>query len=158
MGLILVSPEGIDIADVKVRWQWYRWLAPKVSLLYWMLRLIYPFTRLLGLNKKVKQILQIRQNLRLNSTVNQILFRRRWAQIKHELLAENLGYLKVATLVLQGYKDTDITLSMSKYCAELLPRAKLSLISSGESNLPEQIPDIVVQKIIDFLSDEDNLL
>ncbi|ABG49821.1 alpha/beta hydrolase fold [Trichodesmium erythraeum IMS101] len=158
LGLILVSPEGIDIADVKVRWQWYRWLAPKVSLLYWMLRLIYPFTRLLGLNKKVKQILQIRQNLRLNSTVNQILFRRRWAQIKHELLAENLGYLKVATLVLQGYKDTDITLSMSKYCAELLPRAKLSLISSGESNLPEQIPDIVVQKIIDFLSDEDNLL
>ena len=79
-------------------------------------------------------------------------------KIKHELLAENLAFLKVATLVLQGYKDTDIALSMSKYYADLLPIAKLSLINSGENNLPEQMPDIVVKKILDFLSNEDNLL
>ncbi|MCL2938180.1 MAG: alpha/beta hydrolase [Trichodesmium sp. MAG_R02] len=157
LGLILLSPEGIDIADVKVRWWWYGWLAPKISLLCFILQLIYPFTRRLGITK-VKQILQTRQNLLLHSTGNQILFRRKWAKIKQELLAENLGLLKVATLVLQGDKDTDIALSMSKYYADLLPMSQLSLINSGENNLPEQMPDIVVQKILDFLSYEDNLL
>lgn len=157
LGLILLSPEGIDIADFKVRWQWYGWLAPKVSLLCFILQLIYPFTRRLGITK-VKQILQTRQNLLLHSTGNQILFRRKWAKIKQELLAENLGLLKVATLVLQGDQDTDIALSMSKYYADLLPMSQLSLINSGENNLPEQMPDIVVQKILDFLSYEDNLL
>lgn len=157
LGLILLSPEGIDIADVKVRWWWYGWLAPKISLLCFILQLIYPFTRRLGITK-VKQILQTRQNLLLHSTGNQILFRRKWAKIKQELLAENLGLLKVATLVLQGDKDTDIALSTSKYYADLLPMSQLSLINSGENNLPEQMPDIVVQKILDFLSYEDNLL
>ncbi len=61
-------------------------------------------------------------------------------------------------MVLQGDKDTDIALSMSKYYADLLPMSQLSLINSGENNLPEQMPDIVVQKILDFLSYEDNLL
>ena len=158
LGLILLSPEGIDIADVKVRWHWYGWLAPRISLLCFILRLIYPFTRLLSINTKVKQILKLRQKLLFNLIGNKILFRRSWAKIKHELLAENLAFLKVATLVLQGYKDTDIALSMSKYYADLLPIAKLSLINSGENNLPEQMPDIVVKKILDFLSNEDNLL
>jgi len=152
LGLILLSPEGIDIADVKVRWQWSGWLAPRISFLYFILRLIYPFARLLGIHRKLKQLLQIREKVLLNSTGNKILFRRKWAEIKAELLAENLAALKVATLILQGYKDTNIALSMSKYYADILPIAKLNLINSGEDNLPEQMPDIVVKKIMDFLT------
>ncbi len=157
LGLILLSPEGIDIPDVKLRWQLFGWLAPRHSFLCLILRLIYPFSRLLSIHGKVKQLLQIRQKLLLNSTGNKILFRRRWAEIKAELLAENLAFLKVVTLILQGYKDTDIALSMSKYYTDLLPMAKLNLINSGKDNLPEQMPDIVVQKILDFLSNEYNL-
>ncbi len=156
LGLILLSPEGIDIPDVKVRWQLSAWLAPRLSFLCFILRLIYPFARLLGVERKVKELLQIREKLLFDSTGNKILFRRKWAEIKAELLAENLAFSKVVTLILQGYKDTDIALSMSKYYADLLPRAKLYLINSGEDNLPEQMPDIVVQKILDFLSNEYN--
>ncbi len=157
LGLILLSPEGVDIPDVKVRWQWSGWLAPRFSFLCLILRLIYPFSRLIGIHTKVKELLQIRQKLLLDLTGNQILFRRRWAEIKSELLSENLAFLKVATLILQGYKDTDIALSMSKYYADFLQMAKLHLINSGGDNLPEQMPDIVVQKIMDFLSNREDL-
>ncbi|MEM1170835.1 MAG: alpha/beta hydrolase [Cyanobacteria bacterium P01_H01_bin.35] len=156
LGLILLSPEGIDIPDVKVRWQFSVWLAPRASFLCFILRLIYPFARLLGVERKVKELLQIRHKLLLDSTGNKILFRRRWPEIKAELLAENLASLKVVTFILQGYKDTDIALSMSKYYADLLPMCKLYLINSGENNLPEQMPEIVVNKIRDFLRNESN--
>ena len=65
--------------------------------------------------------------------------------------------MKVATLILQGYKDKAIAVSMSKFYADFLPMAKLHLINSGGNNLPEQMPDLVVKKILDFLSRGDNL-
>ena len=68
-----------------------------------------------------------------------------------------MAFLKVVTLILQGYKDTDIALSMSKYYADLLPMGKLYLINSGEDNLPKKVPDIVVSKILAFLRNESNL-
>jgi len=43
---------------------------------------------------------------------------------------------------------------MSQYYADLLPMTKLNLINSGEDNLPEQMPDIVIKKIYDFLSND----
>ncbi|WP_293120496.1 alpha/beta fold hydrolase [Okeania sp. SIO1I7] len=156
LGVILISPEGINLNAVKARWRLFRCLTQKPSFLCWVLRLIYPFVRLLGAHTRIKKILQFRQKLLLSSTGTKILFRPRWAEIKAELLKEDLAFMKVKTLILQGYKDTDIALSMSKFYADLLPIAKLHLINSGGDNLPEQMPDIVVEKIKDFLSDGDN--
>lgn len=153
LGLILISPEGINLAAVKTRWRLFGCLTQKPSFLCLILQLIYPLFRLLGVHKKIKEILQFRQKLLLSSTGSKILFRRRWAEIQAELLTEDLAFMKVKTLILQGYKDTDIALSMSKYYADLLPVATLYLINSGGDNLPEQMPDIVVEKITDFLSD-----
>ncbi|MGK7920364.1 MAG: alpha/beta fold hydrolase [Trichodesmium sp.] len=154
LGLILLSPEGVDIPNVKARWRWSTWLASKFSFLSFILRLIYPFSKLLGIHTKVKKNLQFRNKLLLNSTGNKILFRRKWQEIKVELLAENLSFLKVNVLILQGYKDTDIALSMSQYYADLLPIVKLILINSGEDNLPEQMPDIVIEKIRNVLTND----
>ncbi|NEP04421.1 MAG: alpha/beta hydrolase [Okeania sp. SIO2G4] len=156
LGVILISPEGINLAAVKARWRLFRFLIQKPSFLCWVLQLIYPFVRLLGAHTKIKNILQFRQKLLLSSTGTKILFRRRWTEIQAELLTAELAFLKVKTLILQGYKDTKIALSMSKFYADLLPMAKLHLINSGGDNLPEQMPDIVVEKITDFLSDGDN--
>ncbi|WP_293160453.1 alpha/beta fold hydrolase [Okeania sp. SIO2C9] len=155
LGVILISPEGINLAAVKARWRLFRCLIQKPSFLCWVLQLIYPFVRLLGAHKKIKNILQFRQKLLLSSTGTKILFRRRWTEIQAELLTEELAFLKVKTLILQGYKDTNIALSMSKFYADLLPMAKLHLINSGGDNLPEQMPDIVVEEIRVFLGNEE---
>ena len=156
LGAILISPEGINLAAVKARWRLFRYLTQKPSFLCWALRLIYPFVRLFGAHTKIKKILQFRQKLLLSSTGTKILFRPKWAEIQAELLKEDLAFLKVKTLILQGYKDTDIALSMSKFYADLLPIAKLHLINSGGDNLPEQMPDIVVEEITNFLSYRDD--
>ncbi|NES72963.1 MAG: alpha/beta hydrolase, partial [Okeania sp. SIO2D1] len=156
LGAVLISPEGINLDAVKARWRLFRCLTQKPSFLCWALQLIYPLIRLLGANTKIKKILQFRQKLLFSSTGAKILFRRRWREINAELLTENLAFMKVKTLILQGYKDTDIALSMSKFYADLLPIAKLHLINSGGENLPEQMPDIVVEEITNFLSNRDN--
>lgn len=156
LDLILLSPEGVNVAALKARWHWAGLLAQIPSFLFGILRFIYPFTKLLGLQKKLKELLQLRQKLLLSKTGTQILFQRRWAEIKAELLEENLAFLKIPTLILQGYKDTAMALSMSQSYADFLPLAKLHLINSGGDNLPEQMPDVVVQEIRAFFADGDN--
>lgn len=151
LGLILLSPEGVNVASVRSRCRWAGLLAQKPSFLCWMLRLIYPFARLLGRQEKVKKLLQLRQKLLFSPTATQILFRRQWAEIKAELLAENLAFVKIPALILQGYKDTDMALSMSQFYADFLPMAKLYLVNSGGDNLPEEMPEVVVEYIRDFL-------
>ncbi|MEB3341456.1 alpha/beta hydrolase [Okeania sp.] len=155
LGLILVSPEGVDIPEVKARWQFFGWLSLRLFLLRFILGLIYRFYRLLRLKRKAKRLLQVREKLLLCMGGNKVLFWRRWLGIKVELLGESLNDLRLSTLILQGDKDQEISLAMSKCYADLLPMAKLDLVDSGEDNLPEQMPDMVVQKILDFLQQEE---
>ena len=157
LGLVLLSPEGVNISALKRRWQWAGWLAQRPCFLCWVLRLIYPFSKLLTLQEKVKKLLEVRRKLLLSQTGTKILFQRRWAEIQAELLAENMAFLKIPTLILQGYKDSAMALSMSQSYADFLPMAKLHLINSGSDNLPEQIPDVVIQEILTFLGNADTI-
>ncbi|MGB3509820.1 MAG: alpha/beta hydrolase [Microcoleaceae cyanobacterium] len=156
LDLILLSPEGVNVNSLKARYHCAGLLAQRPSFLFWVLRLIYPFARLFRLHKKVKELVQLRKKILLSKTGTKILFQRRWAEVKAELLAENLAFLKIPILILQGYKDTAMALSMSQSYADFLPLTKLHLINSGGDNLPEEMPDMIVEEICAFLGSGDN--
>ncbi len=156
MDLILLSPEGANVTSLKARWHCAGLLAQRPSFFSWILRLIFPFARLFGFHKKVKELLQLRQKMLLSKTGTKILFQRRWAEIQAELLSENLAFMKVQTLILQGYKDTGMALSMSQSYANFLHHAKLHLINSGGDNLPAEIPDMIVEEIRAFFGNGDD--
>ncbi|WP_445240446.1 alpha/beta fold hydrolase [Microcoleus vaginatus] len=80
----------------------------------------------------------------------QLLFRRRRAEITAELVDENLPLLKAPVLVLQGSEDTSAASSLCQSYAALAPNAELQLVSPGESNLPQEVPDVVAKYIREF--------
>ena len=151
-GLILIAPEGVEVSSLKGRRFRARLLGSPLCLPVWLWRSLFPLAKLFGLEKKLKSQLQLRLKMRYSPTANHLLFRRRWAEIKAELLTEHLSYLKVPTLILQGSEDSKTALSMSKAYADSIPKAKLQIIEGGSNSLTEEMPEAIAQLIKDFLT------
>ena len=149
-GLVLLAPEGVKVDNQRGRWQAASWLIGKPPLAFWFLRSIYPIAKLLGGQNKIDRLLKFRQQLMQSPVAVQLLFGRRWAEITAELLDENLPLLKAPVLLLHGSEDTPAALSLCQCYAALVPNAELQFVSPGESNLPQEVPDIVAKYISDF--------
>ena len=149
-GLVLLAPEGVQVGHRRARWQTARWLIAKPPLAYWLLRSIYPIAKLLGGQKKIDQMFEFRQQLMQSPVAVQLLFRRRRAEIAAELVDENLPLLKAPILLLHGSEDSVAALSLCQSYAALAPNAELQSVSPGESNLPQEVPDIVAKYIREF--------
>ena len=149
-GLVLLAPEGVKVSNRRGRWETARWLIGKPPLAYWFLRSIYPIAKLLGSQKKIDRLLNFRQQLMQSPVAVQLLFRRRRAEITAELVDENLPLLKAPVLLLHGSEDTSAALSLCQSYAALVPNAELQFVSPGESNLPQEVPDLVAKYIRDF--------
>ena len=149
-GLVLLAPEGVKVGHRRARWQTARWLIGQPPLAFWFLRSIYPIAKLLGYQNKIDGLFKFRQQLMQSPIAMQLLFRRRRAEITAELVDDNLALLKVPVLVLQGSEDTIAASSLCQSYAALIPNAELQFVSPGESNLPQEVPDLVAKYIRDF--------
>lgn len=149
-GLVLLAPEGVKVGHRRARWQNARWLIGKPPLAYWLLRSIYPIAKLLGGKKKIDRLLNFRQQLVQSPVGVQLLLGRRRAEITAELVDDNLPFLKAPVLLLHGSEDSVTALSLCQCYAALVPNAELQFVSGGESNLPQEAPDIVAKYIREF--------
>lgn len=149
-GLVLLAPEGVKVGHRRARWQTARWLLGKPPLAFWLLRSIYSIAKLLGYQNKIDGLLKFRQQLMQSPVAVQLLFQRRRAEITAELVDDNLPSLKARVLVLQGSEDTVAASSLCQSYAALAPNAELQFVSPGESNLPQEVPDIVAKYIREF--------
>jgi len=149
-GLVLLAPEGVKVGHRRARWQTARWLIGQPPLAFWFLRSIYPIAKLLGYQNKIDGLFKFRRQLMQSPIAMQLLFRRRRAEITAELVDDNLALLKVPVLVLQGSEDTIAASSLCQSYAALIPNAELQFVSPGESNLPQEVPDLVAKYIRDF--------
>ncbi|MFZ1025743.1 MAG: alpha/beta hydrolase [Limnoraphis robusta] len=156
--LVLISPEGVKASYQEGRWRWRRWLAHRPAPLYLLLKLIYPFAKLVGQGKKVKQTLQHRQQMLNFVGASRLLFKRRWAEYRSELLDDRLSVLRAPALILQGTHDQPISLSMSESYSVLAPMANLQFVKPGGENLPQELPDVVAQYIREFVAGYLNLV
>jgi pimeloyl-ACP methyl ester carboxylesterase len=149
-GLVLLAPEGVKVGHRRARWQTASWLIGKPPLALWLLRSIYPIAKLLGRQNNIDGLLKFRQELMQSPVAVQLLFGRRRAEITAELVDDNLPLLKAPVLLLHGSEDTPAALSLCQSYAALAPNAELELVSPGESNLPQEIPDVVAKYIREF--------
>ncbi len=149
-GLVLLAPEGVKVGNRRGRWQTASWLIGEPPLAFWWLRSIYPIAKLLGRQNKIDGLLKFRQQLMQSPVAVQLLFRRQRAEITAELVDENLPLLKAPVLLLHGSEDTAATSSLCQSYAALAPNAELQLVSPGESNLPQEVPDVVAKYIREF--------
>ncbi|TAF34557.1 MAG: alpha/beta hydrolase [Oscillatoriales cyanobacterium] len=132
-GLVLLAPEGVNAGNQGGRWQTASWLIAQPPLAYWLLRSIYPIAKLLQ-----------------SPVAVQLLFGRRRSEITAELVDENLPLLKAPVLLLHGSEDTPAALSLCQSYAALAPNAELQSLSPGDSNLSQEVPDIVANYIRQF--------
>lgn len=150
-GLVLITPEGVQLEKPHFRWGWERWLVGRPSLAYGVLRSLFPLARLLGRHKGIEQTLQLRQKLNRSPAACKLLFKRRWAEIQAELVQDQLDWLKVPTLILQGGQDTPDAITRSQTYADKSPDAHLQIIDNGGHDLPEALPDVVSRQIHEFI-------
>ncbi|MEO1430740.1 MAG: alpha/beta hydrolase [Cyanobacteria bacterium J06633_8] len=150
-GLVLVSPEGVEIDGLQKHLQVMRRLIKGHSLIFRFLQVFRPLAKMLGWETKIEEDLQQRRILLENKTSSQLLYQRQYPEIAAELLQDKLDLIQIRVFVLQGGKDTPDALTRSKIYARLTPQAELKMIAHGEDNLPQSCASIVAEEIRDFL-------
>lgn len=150
-GLVLIAPEGVQAEEHRASWRWAKWLVGRPPLAYTAMRSLLPLAKLIGRHKGIEQALRQRQQLKNSPTACKLLFRRRWPEIQAELLQEQLDWLTVPTLILQGTNDTPNAIARSQTYADKTPQAQLRMIDHGGNDLPEALPDLVANHIHDFV-------
>jgi pimeloyl-ACP methyl ester carboxylesterase len=149
-GLVLLAPEGVNTASQQQRMRDAKLLTAQPPLTFWLLRAIYPLAKLVGSEKKLDRLFEFRRQLLGSDVARQLLFGRRQAEIKAELVDEQLSCLKVPVLLLHGSQD-NIAAALCESYAALVPHAKLESIDRGGCNLPQEMPDFVAKYIWDFV-------
>ena len=151
-GLVLIAPEGVLIKGQQRSWRRAQWLVGPPPIAYGILRSLLPLAKFLGRNKPIEKILQQRQLLLSSPTACKLLFQRRWSEIRAELLQDNLEFLKVPTLIIQGRKDGIDAIDRSQIYADNSPQAQLQMINHGGNDLPESLPALVARHITEFVN------
>ncbi|WP_421656751.1 alpha/beta fold hydrolase [Leptothermofonsia sp. ETS-13] len=148
-GVVLLAPEGVQTWDRKDRWFWARLLlAPWAD---WGLRSLLPLSKILKL-QRIEHLLARRQKLLASLTACKLLFYRRRSEIKAEFLNDQLRWLKVPALILQGERDGAIAISLNQTYAQLASKTELEQIPQAGENVLGIHPDLVAQRIRAFVS------
>ena len=150
-GLILLAPEGVEVEGLRGRWWKARLL--KLTVVGWALRSLHSLRQALKL-RSPERLLRERRQLLNFPTACKLLFQRRRAEILSEQLQEQLQWLKVPVLVLQGEQDTAAAKLLNQTYRQLAPDAELQHLPST-SNLLETQPDAVAQAIRAFVKRKD---
>ncbi|NJR76144.1 MAG: alpha/beta hydrolase, partial [Scytonema sp. CRU_2_7] len=150
-GLVLLAPEGVEIEGQKERWQKMQRILKRPSLVFQLLRLFRPIAKIFGLNGKIEQDWRFHQVMLHYPTACELLFQRQHPEIQAELLHDQLCFITVPVLILQGEKDNQEAIAMSRAYAQYILHAQLKIIPHGEDNLPESCTSVVAGDIRNFL-------
>lgn len=151
-GLVLLSPEGVEVEGQEKYLQKLRRLVNLSPLVVKLLRLLRPLTKILGWDEKIEQDLQQRQTLLQYPIASHLLFQRQQPEIAAELLQNRLYLIEVPVLVLQGGKDTPNALAKSQTYTQLLPKVDFKIIAHAGNDLPESSAGVVADDIRDFIN------
>ncbi|MCL6436800.1 MAG: alpha/beta hydrolase [Leptolyngbyaceae cyanobacterium HOT.MB2.61] len=148
-GVVLLAPEGMQTWDRKDRWFGARLLlTPWVN---WGLRSLLPLSRFLKL-RSIERLLEQRQHLLHSLTACKLLFYRRRAEIRAELVNDSLRWLKIPVLVLQAERDRSTTAALNTTCVQLAPEAELKLLPQVGEEVLETQPEFVARAIREFIA------
>ncbi|MCU0544798.1 MAG: alpha/beta hydrolase [Oscillatoriaceae cyanobacterium Prado104] len=150
-GLILLAPEGVNAPGTQQRMREAKLLSANPPWFFWLLRSVYPLAKLLGSKKKFDRLLEFRKQLLESDAARQLLFGRNRAEIKAELVDEQLPVLKARVLLLHSSQDTPFAAALCQSYAALIPSAQLESIDSRGGDLPQEMPDFVAKYIQDFV-------
>ncbi|WP_197064811.1 alpha/beta fold hydrolase [Leptolyngbya sp. KIOST-1] len=130
--LTVLAPEGVSDRDLQHRWRRDRWLVAPWS----PLPLVLPW---LGQAAWVKALRQRRQCLRQTPAACQMLFQRRPAALRGELLNQELGYLKPPTLVLESVTADPTARRLGQIWLHQVPSAQHRQLPAAESPLGVEV-------------------
>ncbi len=150
-GLVLLSPEGVEIDGLQKCWRRMQHLRQTPSFIFKLLQIFLPLAKIIGWDTKIEEDLRQRRILLNNPTGSQLLYQRQLPEIEAELLQDKLDLIQIPALVLQGGKDEPDALNRSRVYARLIPQAELKIIAHGEDNLNHSCTSIVAGEIRDFL-------
>lgn len=151
-GLVLIAPEGVLSQGQRLGGGWTRWLIGRPPIAYIIMRALYPFARLFGRHKDIEQALKWRKQILRSPTACKLLFRRRRAEIQSELLQDQLEWLTVPMLILQGASDSQDAIARSQTYANGSPNAHLLMVEQEGNELPEAVPDLLAAHIHEFVN------
>ncbi|QDL11472.1 alpha/beta hydrolase [Brasilonema octagenarum UFV-E1] len=155
-GLVLLAPEGVEIQGQKKRWEKMQRIANRPPLVFQLLRLFRPLMKIFGLDQNIKQDWQFHQVMQQYPTACELIFQRQHLEIQAELLHDELSFITVPVLILQGEKDNQEAIAMSQLYAQYMPHAKLKIVASTEENLPESCSSAVGGDIRNFINSKNN--
>ncbi|MBD2409219.1 alpha/beta hydrolase [Nostoc calcicola FACHB-389] len=150
-GMVLLAPEGVEIAGQEEYCRKMRRLLNYSPLVIKLLRSLITLTKILGWHEKITQDLQLRQDLLRYPIACQLLFKRRQAEIEAELLQKRLYAIEVPVLILQGGLDTPDALAKSQVYAQLTPKIELKMIAHAGNDLPQSCAGDVAMDIREFV-------
>lgn len=127
-GLVLLGADGVKLAAD--RWGWERWLAAPIPVLPLLLQTLRPIAQMFGRSTGIRRMLHYQRQLRRSPAACQMLFKRRRAAIRAELLDSQLAWLKLPVLILQGEDDRSIAVALNQSYTNA-PNASLRLVPGG---------------------------
>lgn len=148
--LVLISPEGVATAGIESRWRKMENILTRSELTFALLRLIRPIAKLFGWHIDVEADLKMRDTLEAFPTACELLFHRQHAEIKAELLDNQLYAMSAPTLIIQGGQDSPDAIAKSQTYVRFIPAAEYKLIAHAGNNLPEKSTIEIAEEIRQF--------
>lgn len=155
-GLVLLAPEGVEIEGQKKRLETMQRILNRSTLLFQLLRLFRPITKIFSLDQKIEQDWQFHQRMLQYPTACELLFQRQYPEIQAELLHDELSFITVPVFILQGEKDNEEAIVMSQAYAQNIPHAQFKKIAHAEDNLPESCASLIAEDIRNFIKNKKN--
>ncbi len=150
-GLVLLSPEGIEIEGQDKQWRKMQWLIDSPPLVFKLLRSLVFILKIFGLHTKMAQSLQMRKKLLQHFTACKLLFKRPKPEIAAELLQDKLHQIETPVLILQGGKDTPDALAKSRVYTQMLPKVESKIIAHAGNDLAESSAGVVAEDIQEYI-------
>ncbi|HEY9764001.1 MAG TPA: alpha/beta hydrolase [Trichocoleus sp.] len=126
--LVVIAPEGLDPTVRRKRWWLHRQLAGRHSLLMMGLGMAAPLIKFFGGQDWLRHTLSLRQQLRQFPAACRILFKRRSAEIRGEMVQLQLPQLQVPATVLLADTPDSLEQTLSKAFFSALPTATIRTI------------------------------
>lgn len=151
-GLVLLAPEGVAIEGYQKRLQRMRRIMKIQPEIFRILRLLRPITKIFGWDEKIEQAWRLRQVMEDFPTARQLLFQRPQPEIEAELLQEQLALIAAPVLILQGGKDSQEAIDISRAYAQHISKVELKMIAHANNDIAESCTGVAVGNIRDFIT------
>lgn len=131
--LVVIAPEGLNPTVSRKRWWLHRQLAGRYSFMMLGLGVISPLIKLLGGQDWLKRTVRLRHQLRQFPAACRILFKRRAAEIRGELVQLPLAQLQVPAIVLLADDAGSLDQAISKAFFSALPTTVIKTLPEGNT-------------------------